>query len=95
MGNVAFKVVVESVRQDGRPFRPSDWIERLSCTMGTFGRDHRLHYAKSVQPAFVNGDKCLVVDEALKSENPGAYAFIMGFADSNLLRRHVEPSSGG
>lgn len=84
------KLIIESVREDGRQFRPSDWIERLSANMGTFGPDHRLHYAKSVHPSVLNGAKCLVVDTSLQAENPGAYDFIMQFADSNHLKRHIE-----
>ena len=82
------KLVIESVRADGKRFRPSDWIERLSANMGTFGADHRLHYADSVKPGVVNGEKCLIVDQALESDNPAAYGFIMNFAKSNDLKCH-------
>ena len=84
------KLVIESVREDGKKFRPSDWIERISANMGTFGPDHRLHYAESVKPAVVNGEKCLIVDPSLESDNPAAYNYIMGFAQANTLRLHVE-----
>jgi len=82
------KLVIESVREDGKKFRPSDWIERLSANMGTFGPDHRLHYAKTVKPAMVNGEKCLLVDKSLEVENPAAFQYIMNFAKSNNLRCH-------
>lgn len=84
------KLVIESVREDGQRFRPSDWIERISANMGTFGADHRLHYAESVKPGVINGEKCLVVDQSLESENPAAFGYIMEFAKSNNLRCHVE-----
>lgn len=80
------KLVIESVREDGKKFRPSDWIERISSALGSFGPDHRLHYAKSVQPRIINGEKCLVVDETLQNENPAAYDYILKFAQSNRLR---------
>ncbi|MDH5259252.1 MAG: DUF3579 domain-containing protein [Gammaproteobacteria bacterium] len=83
------KLVIESVREDGRRFRPSDWIERISANMGTFGADHRLHYADSVKPAMVNGEKCLIVDQSLESDNPAAFGYIMQFARANDLRCHV------
>jgi len=83
------KLVIESVRENGQRFRPSDWIERLSANMGTFGADHRLHYADSVKPAVVNGEKCLIVDQSLESDNPAAFGYIMGFAKANGLRCHV------
>ena len=87
---MAEKLVIESVREDGKRFRPSDWIERISANMGTFGPDHRLHYAESVKPAVVNGEKCLIVDPSLESDNPAAYKYIMSFAQSNALRLHLE-----
>ncbi len=84
------KLVIESVREDGKRFRPSDWIERISSLMGEFGPDHRLHYAHEVRPAIIDGEKCLVVDEALKERNPQAYEYILEFARSNHLKIHLE-----
>ena len=89
-GQVREKWVIEGVNEDGQRFRPSDWIERLSTMLATYGRDHRIHYSDKVQPVVVGGVKCLIVDEALKDENPAAYDHIMGFAKSNHLRIHIE-----
>jgi hypothetical protein len=88
MENQEHKLVIESVKMDGKRFRPSDWIERISANMGTFGSDHRLHYSKSVQPCVVDGEKCLLVDETLKDDDPTAYEYIMRFAQSNGLKTH-------
>ena len=82
------KLIIESVREDGRKFRPSDWIERLSANMAEFGSDHRLHYSKTVHPKMVNGEKCLVIDSSLEHDNPEAFDFILNFARSNQLRFH-------
>jgi len=87
------KLVIESIKEDGKRFRPSDWIERISATLGTFGPDHRLHYAESVKPAIVNGEKCLVVDQnALEEKDPATFDYIMQFAKSNQLRFYKEAS---
>ncbi len=72
--------------EDGRRFRPSDWIERISTTMATFGDNHRLHYSDSARPRMVEGEKCLVVDPALKESNPAGYDYIMGFVKANKLQ---------
>ncbi|MDH5300476.1 MAG: DUF3579 domain-containing protein [Gammaproteobacteria bacterium] len=88
MENQAQKWVIESVRLDGKRFRPSDWIERISANMGSFGADHRLHYSKSVYPCVVDGEKCLMVDGRLKVEDPIGYEYIMSFARINGLRSH-------
>ncbi|HLA74645.1 MAG TPA: DUF3579 domain-containing protein [Gammaproteobacteria bacterium] len=84
------KLVIESVSEDGRKFRPSDWIERISTSLASFGPDHRLQYSKTVQPRIVNGEKCLVVDKSLHDNNPAAYDYILNFARTNRLRVHEE-----
>ncbi|HEB59283.1 MAG TPA: DUF3579 domain-containing protein [Gammaproteobacteria bacterium] len=78
-------VVIRGVREDGNKFRPSDWIERISATLASFGRDQRLNYARAAQPCVVKGERCLVVERGLKESNPAAYEFIMGFARDNQL----------
>jgi len=79
-------IVIESVREDGRPFRPTDWIERISTQTASFGADHRLHYSDSVQPCTIDGQKCLVVDRHLEQRNPAVYQYILHFAHENHLR---------
>jgi len=34
--------LIRGVTLDGRPFRPSDWAERLCGVMAAFGNDHRI-----------------------------------------------------
>ncbi|HHM05161.1 MAG TPA: DUF3579 domain-containing protein [Gammaproteobacteria bacterium] len=84
------RLVIESVVEDGRRFRPSDWIERLSATWAQFGPDHRLHYARTVRPQVLNGEKCLVVDRSLERDDPVAFDHILAFARSNGLRMRDE-----
>ena len=79
------KWVIRGVTKEGKKLRPGDWIERLSSTLATFGKDHRLHYSNAVAPCVINGEKCLVVARNLSELNPVAYEFIMGFANSNQL----------
>lgn len=80
------KLVIRSVNEDGRKFRPSDWIERISTTMATFGRDNRLHYSNDVRPSMVDGEKCLLVENTLKESNPAAFEYIMAFVNANRLQ---------
>lgn len=83
-------VVIEGVKEDGGRLRPSDWIERLSSTLASFGTDHRLRYSSCVRPCVVEGQRCLVVARDLSEKNPEAYEFIMGFARSNQLRVQLD-----
>ena len=34
--------VIQGLTNDGKPFRPSDWAERLCGVMSAFGGDHTL-----------------------------------------------------
>lgn len=79
------KWVIRGVTEGGKKLRPSDWIERISSTLASFGSDHRLHYSTAVAPCIIDGEKCLVVARNLDEIDPDAYAFIMGFAKSNQL----------
>jgi len=79
------KWVIRGVTEEGKKLRPSDWIERISSTLASFGTDHRLHYSNAVAPCMIDGEKCLVVARNLNEINPVAYEFIMGFAKSNQL----------
>lgn len=79
------KWVIHGVTEEGKKLRPGDWIERLSSTLATFGKDNRLKYSTAVAPCIIDGEKCLVVARNLNELNPAAYEFIMGFAKSNQL----------
>ena len=78
--------IIHSMRTDGSQFRPSDWIERISTSLATFGEDHRLRYDREVQPCVIQGKKCLVVGKGLSARNPELLSYIMKFAEENLLQ---------
>jgi len=84
----AHMIVIEGVTEDGRTFRPSDWIERISGSLSTFGMDRRIRYSHYVQPQMIEGRKCLVLDPELKGLNPGAFSFLVDFARGNKLKIH-------
>lgn len=79
------KWVIRGVTEEGKKLRPSDWIERISSTLASFGTDQRLQYSNAVAPCMIDGEKCLVVARNLSDINPEAYEFVMGFAKSNQL----------
>lgn len=88
MTDVGNKIVIEGVTEDGRTFRPSDWIERISGSLSTFGMDRRIRYSHYVQPQVIDGRKCLVLDPELKGVNPSAFSFLVDFARGNKLKIH-------
>jgi len=84
------RVVIHGTREDGSKLRPSDWIERLSSALATFGKGKRLQYSASVKPCIIEGKKCLVVSRCLEQSDPQAYAFVMAFAQSNKLKIQID-----
>ena len=84
------EIVIQGLTISGRTFRPSDWAERLSGALSTFGDDHRMKYSPHVRPMTIDGVKCVIVKRVLQQENPATFAFVMGFARDNDLRI-IEP----
>jgi len=78
--------VILGVTLDGKPFRPSDWAERLCGVMSAFGGDQRLQYSPFVYPVTSDGVRCVVVDVRLEEIEPMAYRFLLSFAKDNELR---------
>lgn len=88
------RLIIEGVTEDGHPFRPSDWIERISGSLSSFGNDRRIRYSNYVQPEMCDGKKCLVVDTALRDRNPTQFNFLLDFARGNRLRvREVDDAA--
>ena len=88
------RVLIHGTREDGSKLRPSDWIERLSSSLASFGKDQRLQYSASVKPCVIDGQKCLVVARCLENSDPQAYAFVMSFAQSNKLKVQLDRREG-
>lgn len=97
---------IHGVTSAGRPFRPSDWAERLCGVMSCYrpggiatGRDAYIGYSPYVRPTVVGGVKCVVVDERLRELERMAFDFVMNFARDNDLAVYEgcslpEPGSG-
>lgn len=79
------KIIIEGVTEEGQPFRPGDWAERMSGNLSTF-HNHRMVYSPLLQPVVRNGQKCMLIDPELKNSNPALYEAIMVFAKSNKLK---------
>ena len=96
MDEMTRRIIIEGVTEDGRTFRPSDWIERISGSLSTFGNDRRIRYSNYVQPEIHGGKRCLVVDPALRERNPTQFNFLLDFAHTNRLRvREIDREGGG
>lgn len=80
------EIIIQGLTSNGRTFRPSDWAERLSGALSSFGTDQRMRYSPYVRPMTLKGIKCVVVDTRLKDTQPRAYNFLIGFARDNDLQ---------
>ena len=84
--NEVVEFVIIGTTHDGKPFRPSDWAERLCGVMSAFGGDHRMQYSPYVHPVTASGVRCVVVDVRLEEIEPMAYRFLLSFARDNELK---------
>lgn len=83
--------VILGLTGTGRPFRPSDWAERLCGVMAGFrpaggALAAHLGYSPYVMPGWRDGVKCVSVDARLYELDPLAYRFVAGFAADNALQ---------
>ena len=87
------EVFIQGVTLDGRTFRPSDWSERLAGAMSCFrpggargGISAYIGYSPYCVPRVINGIKCVIVNEELRTLEPMAWDFVMNFARDNQLQ---------
>ncbi|BBP45707.1 hypothetical protein THMIRHAS_10800 [Thiosulfatimonas sediminis] len=79
------KYIIQGMTEDGRKFRPSDWIDRISSMGASFGDSHRLVYSDLLHPELFEGQKCLMIDTELEIKNPNMFSYVMNFVKSNGL----------
>jgi len=98
--------LIEGITHAGKPFRPSDWAERLCGVMSAFQPPGRrvvgapMQYSPYVHPVMVGNVKCVAVDSRLELLEPMAMEFVRNFARDNDLPFVeacviAEPSSPG
>lgn len=82
----ASRIIIQGTTPNGRPFRPSDWAERISGVMSTFGGDHRMSYSPYVKPLNFEGVKSVAIDRKLQEVDARAFDFLLTFARDNGLQ---------
>jgi hypothetical protein len=91
VSNNAKEVFIQGITQDGKPFRPSDWAERLAGVMSQFrpggaSPGSHLSYSPWCIPTTLAGVKCVIVNRELRDDNVMAWDFVMNFARDNGLQ---------
>jgi hypothetical protein len=79
------EIFVQGLTKDGKPFRPSDWVDRMCSSFATFGENRKLRYSPYLRPEVLNGVRSLAVDLQLKVVNPEGFEHVMLFAEENQL----------
>jgi hypothetical protein len=86
------QIFIQGVTRQGKTFRPSDWAERLAGAMSCFrpgggvgGISAAIGYSPYCFPRVIDGVKCVIVSEDLRSLEPMAWDFVLNFAHDNDL----------
>jgi hypothetical protein len=82
----SLEFVIIGLTRAGKPFRPSDWAERLAGVMAQFGGTGPMRFSPYCYPVVSDGVKCVVVDARIREVEPLAYHFLVGFAADNELQ---------
>ncbi len=87
------QIFIQGITLEGKPFRPSDWAERLCGAMSCFrpegvrtGIASFIGYSPYCKPRVINGVKCVIVSEKLREIEPMAWDFVINFARDNHLQ---------
>ena len=78
-------ITIKGVTKDGRKFRPSDWAQRLTNAVASYGPGRRVKFHPMVKMVTVDGINCVVMDSSLEEEDPMVFNFLINFANSNNL----------
>jgi hypothetical protein len=79
-------VVIWGVTAAGRPFRPSDWHDRIAGLTSAFGDDHKLVYSPLVLPVQVGDVRAVIVGHELEAIEVRLFRFLLSFARDNELQ---------
>ena len=89
--DAAKEFLILGLTRDGKPFRPTDWAERLAGVMSQFRpggpqRGSHLGYSPWCVPGIRDGVRCVVVHYDLRDCEVLAWDFCMNFAKDNDLQ---------
>jgi hypothetical protein len=90
--NLDKEIFILGLTRSGKPFRPSDWAERLAGVMSQFrpgGPQPGSHLGYSpwcIPTTNISGVKCVIVHRDLRDHDVMAWDFCMNFAKDNDLQ---------
>jgi hypothetical protein len=89
--NSSKEVFILGLTSNGKPFRPSDWAERLAGVMSQFRPGgsrpgSHLGYSPWCAPSSIGAVKCVVLHHDLRDFDVLAWDFCINFAKDNDLQ---------
>ena len=85
MDFTGYDVIIWGITAAGKPFRPSDWTDRIAGLTSAFGEDRKLVYSPLVLPVMVGGTRAVIVGHELEAIEPRLFRFLLSFAQDNEL----------
>lgn len=86
------KIFIQGITNKGKKFRPSDWAERLCCSVSCFtpeGQGIKNNicgiFSPYAVPVFIGDTQFVMVDKKLMDFELNAFNFLMDFAKDNDL----------
>ncbi len=89
------KLFIQGITHSGKKFRPSDWAERLCCSVSCFKPEGYQNpgnkfnicsiYSPYAVPRVINQITYVVIDERIGAINEMALDFLLNFAKDNDL----------
>ena len=86
MNSKSSKLIINGVTENGKKFRPSDWAQRLTGAVATYGPNRRVKFHPSVRMATWEGINCVVIETAMEQEDPMLFEFLINFGRENNLK---------
>ena len=86
MSFAGFDVVIWGITHAGRPFRPSDWTDRIAGLTSAFAEDRKVVYSPLVLPVMVGGVRAVIVGHELEVIEVRLFRFLISFAQDNELQ---------
>lgn len=85
MNSKTAKLIINGVTEEGKKFRPSDWAQRLTSAVATYGPGRRIIFHPKVRMATLDGINCVVIEADLEEEDPMLFEFLVKFGRENNL----------
>ena len=91
LSSSANEVFIQGITLEGKPFRPSDWADRLCGVLSPYRPGgprpgSYLSYSPWCIPTVIGGVTCVVVNSKLREAEPMAWDFVINFARDNHLQ---------